>query len=95
MTSDLPLTGKRILFFVGDIYEDLELSSPDSGYYADRAEKAKKRFAEEWRRGLAVLRVDLGNDKIVWVLVIILLNGLGALIYLTVRRPERVQRHGH
>ena len=35
-----------------------------------------------------------GNDKIVWVLVIILLNGLGALIYLIVRRPERVRRYG-
>jgi hypothetical protein len=35
-----------------------------------------------------------GNDKIVWVLVIVLLNGLGALIYLIVRRPERMRRFG-
>ena len=30
-----------------------------------------------------------GNDKIVWVLVIIFTNIIGALIYFLVRRPER------
>ena len=35
-----------------------------------------------------------GNDKIIWVLVIVLLNWLGALIYLCVRRPERIQQTG-
>lgn len=30
-----------------------------------------------------------GNDKIIWVLVIILTNWIGALIYFFVRRPER------
>jgi protease I len=28
MASELPLSGKRILIFVGDIYEDLELWYP-------------------------------------------------------------------
>jgi hypothetical protein len=30
-----------------------------------------------------------GNDKILWVLVIVLTNGIGALIYFFVRRPQR------
>ena len=30
-----------------------------------------------------------GNDKIIWTLVIILTNWIGALIYFFVRRPER------
>lgn len=30
-----------------------------------------------------------GNDKIIWILVIILTNWIGALIYFFVRRPER------
>ncbi|HBR92698.1 MAG TPA: hypothetical protein DEA90_00860 [Opitutae bacterium] len=30
-----------------------------------------------------------GNDKILWTLVIILTNWIGALIYFFVRRPER------
>ncbi len=33
-----------------------------------------------------------GNDKIVWVLVIIFTNWIGALIYYFVRRPERPDR---
>ncbi|MDA1052175.1 MAG: PLD nuclease N-terminal domain-containing protein [Planctomycetota bacterium] len=35
-----------------------------------------------------------GNDKIIWVLVIVLLNWLGALIYLCVRRPQRINKFG-
>ncbi len=30
-----------------------------------------------------------GNDKLVWVLIILLLNWVGALIYYLVRRPIR------
>lgn len=30
-----------------------------------------------------------GNDKVVWVVVIAVMNWLGALIYLIVRRPQR------
>ncbi|MBN2162415.1 MAG: PLDc_N domain-containing protein [Pontiellaceae bacterium] len=35
-----------------------------------------------------------GNDKLIWVLVIVLAQGIGALIYLIVRRPERIARYG-
>ncbi|MCX6344367.1 MAG: PLD nuclease N-terminal domain-containing protein [Armatimonadetes bacterium] len=35
-----------------------------------------------------------GNEKIIWILVIVLLHGLGALIYLLARRPTRIQTHG-
>ena len=35
-----------------------------------------------------------GNDKIIWLLVVILLQGLGALIYFLVRRPERIRKYG-
>ena len=32
---------------------------------------------------------SVGNDKLVWALVILFLNGLGALLYYFVRRPQR------
>ncbi|QDT94327.1 PLDc N-terminal domain-containing protein [Gimesia algae] len=35
-----------------------------------------------------------GNDKIIWVLVIVLLNGIGALLYYFIRRPERIKQMG-
>jgi hypothetical protein len=35
-----------------------------------------------------------GNEKIVWILVIALTHWLGALIYLLVRRPKRIQQYG-
>ncbi len=35
-----------------------------------------------------------GNDKLVWTLVIIFTHGVGALIYLLVRRPERIRQYG-
>jgi hypothetical protein len=35
-----------------------------------------------------------GNDKIIWILVILLTNWIGALIYFLVRRPERIRLHG-
>jgi len=35
-----------------------------------------------------------GNDKIAWVLFILLVPFLGALIYYFVRRPERVKAVG-
>jgi hypothetical protein len=35
-----------------------------------------------------------GNDKIVWILIIIFTNWIGALIYYFVRRPERIARFG-
>jgi len=35
-----------------------------------------------------------GNDKIIWILVIIFTHWLGALIYFLVRRPERKRQLG-
>lgn len=35
-----------------------------------------------------------GNDKIVWVLVILFTHLLGALVYLLVRRPQRMRQFG-
>ena len=35
-----------------------------------------------------------GNDKIIWILVIVLTGWLGALIYFFVRRPQRRRELG-
>lgn len=35
-----------------------------------------------------------GNDKIIWILVILFAFGLGPLIYWFVRRPQRIQQYG-
>ena len=35
-----------------------------------------------------------GNDKIIWVLVIVFLHGLGALVYFVVRRQPRNAANG-
>ena len=35
-----------------------------------------------------------GNDKIIWILVIVFTGGIGALIYLLVRRPQRQAQYG-
>jgi hypothetical protein len=35
-----------------------------------------------------------GNDKIVWILIIVLAGWLGALIYYFVRRPRRIAQYG-
>ena len=35
-----------------------------------------------------------GNDKIVWLLVILLTSWIGALIYFFVRRPQRIGQFG-
>ncbi len=35
-----------------------------------------------------------GNDKLVWALVIIFGQALGAIIYYFVRRPERIKKYG-
>ncbi|PTX97646.1 hypothetical protein DB346_20345 [Verrucomicrobia bacterium LW23] len=36
-----------------------------------------------------------GNDKIVWTILIILLQGgIGALLYYFVRRPQRIRQFG-
>ena len=35
-----------------------------------------------------------GNEKIIWVLVILLTNFIGAVLYLALRRPKRIQKYG-
>ncbi|MDD5705519.1 MAG: PLD nuclease N-terminal domain-containing protein [Kiritimatiellae bacterium] len=35
-----------------------------------------------------------GNDKLIWILVIVLAHWIGALVYLLVRRPKRIQELG-
>ena len=35
-----------------------------------------------------------GNDKVIWILVIIFTHWIGALIYYFVRRPERKKQLG-
>jgi hypothetical protein len=35
-----------------------------------------------------------GNDKIIWILVIIFTHWIGALIYFFVRRPQRIAQFG-
>ena len=35
-----------------------------------------------------------GNEKIIWVLVIIFTHWLGALLYYLIRRPQRIARYG-
>ncbi len=35
-----------------------------------------------------------GNDKVVWILIIVLAHWIGALLYLVVRRPQRIRTFG-
>ncbi len=35
-----------------------------------------------------------GNDKIIWILVLIFTNWIGMLIYIFVRRPQRIEQYG-
>ncbi len=35
-----------------------------------------------------------GNDKLIWVLIIVFTHWIGALIYLLVRRPQRIRELG-
>jgi hypothetical protein len=35
-----------------------------------------------------------GNDKIVWILVIVFTHWIGALVYYLVRRPNRIAQYG-
>ena len=35
-----------------------------------------------------------GNDKLVWILIIALTGLIGALLYLIVRRPQRISQYG-
>ena len=42
----------------------------------------------------AVNEPSEGNDKIIWIILIVVLHGLGGLLYCLVRRPERIRRYG-
>jgi hypothetical protein len=35
-----------------------------------------------------------GNQKVVWILVIVFTHFLGALLYVLIRRPDRVRQFG-
>lgn len=35
-----------------------------------------------------------GNEKIVWILVIVFTHWIGALIYFAARRPDRIRQFG-
>jgi hypothetical protein len=35
-----------------------------------------------------------GNDKLIWIIVIVLTQALGAAIYYFIRRPERIRKYG-
>ena len=35
-----------------------------------------------------------GNEKLIWILIVVLTHWIGALIYLLVRRPKRIQQVG-
>lgn len=35
-----------------------------------------------------------GNDKLIWILIIVLTHWVGGLIYFIVRRPQRIERFG-
>jgi hypothetical protein len=37
---------------------------------------------------------DEGNNRLIWVLVIVFAHWIGALIYLLARRPERIRKLG-
>jgi len=35
-----------------------------------------------------------GNDKLIWILLIVFLGFLGAILYFFIRRPQRITQHG-
>lgn len=43
---------------------------------------------------VATKESENGNDKIVWILVVILAGVIGAAVYYFVRRPERMKKFG-
>jgi len=42
----------------------------------------------------AVKEPSSGNDKLIWILIILLTHLIGALIYFLVRRPKRIRELG-
>lgn len=43
---------------------------------------------------VATKEPENGNDKIVWILVVVLVGVIGAAVYYFVRRPERMKKFG-
>lgn len=43
---------------------------------------------------VATKEPENGNDKIVWILVVVLAGVIGAAVYYFVRRPERMKKFG-
>ena len=35
-----------------------------------------------------------GNTQLIWIVIIVMTNGLGALLYFLIRRPERIRIEG-
>ncbi|ETA68551.1 hypothetical protein MettiDRAFT_2024 [Methanolobus tindarius DSM 2278] len=35
-----------------------------------------------------------GNDKLIWIIIIVFTHVLGALVYFVIRRPKRIQDYG-
>lgn len=35
-----------------------------------------------------------GNDKLIWIIIIVFTHVLGALVYFVVRRPKRIKEYG-
>ena len=35
-----------------------------------------------------------GNDKVIWVLLMVFLGILGSLLYYFIRRPQRIEQYG-
>jgi heme/copper-type cytochrome/quinol oxidase subunit 2 len=35
-----------------------------------------------------------GNDKLIWIIIIVFTHVLGALVYFVIRRPTRIQEYG-
>jgi hypothetical protein len=42
----------------------------------------------------AVNEPSEGNDKLIWIIILIFTHALGALIYRLARRPERIRLYG-
>ncbi len=37
---------------------------------------------------------DQGNEKLTWILILVLLGQLGAILYFFIRRPQRITQTG-
>jgi len=42
----------------------------------------------------ATKETDQNNNRLIWILIIVLTHWIGALIYLVIRRPQRIRELG-